>query len=249
MVSDRKDSCATLVRHCIDQMTPKSHLWSGKILVCAVQPVVVQCKAHYTVNMEKSLKRDKRHVTVLFYKTVVDTKCTKSWENLLPSQKPADHNLKIWGCKITPLIFCHFFLAHTLRLSLNCWLVPYLAPGRNHPLNTGLPVTVLCVHRALGHLGTSLIWHWNRVAFHCQALTRHSSHLDASTTALCARRPWCYHPSVRERQTKRSGSRYVPPSAGSLYMHGLYTLEKSKAQWLGLFGFAILEGDECLSLP
>lgn len=160
----------------------------------------------------------------------------KSWENLLPSQKPANQNLKTRGYKITPLIFCCFFLAHTVRQSLDCWLVPYLAPGRDHPLNTGLPVTVLCVHRALEHLGTSLIWHWNRIAFHRQALTRHSPHLNSSTAAPCARRPWCYHPSVRERQTKRSGSRYVSPSAGSLVSSGLYVLEKRKAQWLGLFG-------------
>jgi len=75
MVSDIRNSCPTLVRHCIDPKTQKSHLWSGKISVCAAQPVVVQCKARYTVNTEKSLKGAKRQDLFPFYKTAGEKKC------------------------------------------------------------------------------------------------------------------------------------------------------------------------------
>lgn len=99
-----------------------------------------------------------------------------------------------------PLIFCQLSPPHTMRLFSDCWHASYLAPGGGHPLDTGLLVTVLSVHGALGHLDTSLVWHRDRAAFCCQSLTCHSPCLDASTTAPRAWRPWSYHPSVRERQ-------------------------------------------------
>lgn len=122
-----------------------------------------------------------------------------------------------------------------MRLSLDCWLLPYLAPGGGHPLNTRLSVTVLCVHRVLGHLGTSLIWHWDRAAFRCQALTCHSPHLDASTTAPCARRPWCYHPSVRERGTGQGVGMCHHHLQDHWCQQVFMYWTKKRQQWLGSF--------------
>lgn len=75
VVLDIRDSCPTLVRSCIDQMTQKSHLWSGKTPVCAVQPVVVQCKAHYTKKTEKSRKGGKRQDMFPFCETACEINC------------------------------------------------------------------------------------------------------------------------------------------------------------------------------
>lgn len=121
-----------------------------------------------------------------------------------------------------------------MGLSLECYFVPYLAPGGGHPLNTGLPVTALCVHRVLGHLGTSLAGHGDRAASCCQALACHSSRLFASTTALCARRPGCYHPPVRERRTGQgAGTCHYPQDPWHQLVFVSWT--KDRQQWVGSF--------------
>lgn len=121
-----------------------------------------------------------------------------------------------------------------MGLSLECYLVLYLAPGRGCPLDTGLPVTVLCAHRALGHLGTSLVWHWDRTAFCCQALARHSPCLCASTTAPCAGRPGCYHPPGRERRGGQ-GAGTCHCLQVSWYELVFSNWTKDRQQWVGSF--------------
>lgn len=68
----------------------------------------------------------------------------------------------------------------------------------------------------------------------------HHSSVCKETTTL---------PSICERKAKRSGSRYVPPSAGSLVSTGLYVLDQRKITKAWLIYGKILESAEFLSLP
>ena len=156
----------------------------------------------------------------------------KSWANWLPPQKPADHNLKIPGCKITPLILCHFFLAHLMRLFLRQLACSSPGPRRMPPTqHRAACYSSVCPqgawtsghkpHSTLGQRCLSLSGaDMSLAAFGCL----HRSSVCKETTML---------PSICERKANRSGSRYVPPSAGWFDQQVFMYWTKQRQQWLG----------------